>query len=76
VSGDTVAAAVYLAVAAFVAAKGGTSQDAHAVYRHLYLAPLPTSPQQAWEQMDRAWAEVGGRGASLGTTEEEGRKHE
>ena len=49
--------AASLAVAAFVAAKGGNEQDCIAMWNYLWgtNASLPTSPVQAFDDLTVAW---------------------
>lgn len=54
--GETIRAASYLAVAAFVAARGGTPDEADTMWSRLAPDPVPDSPGVALEQLERAWA--------------------
>ena len=57
---DAARGAVYLAIAAFAAAKGGGPDDADMMERWLWkeIASLPSRPAQAYEQLEEAWAQT------------------
>ena len=53
-------AAIYLAIAAFAAAKGGGPDDADQMERWLLHthAEMPSRPAEAYEQLEEAWRQT------------------